>query len=89
MSMRNQNKVKSKNLKHILNSFFHYSFFDFFQAFWLLFAYLYEFRNYDVLLIVWIASLGFLATNLYILEDLVRHVRSIEKITDKKVKKFE
>lgn len=45
------------------------------QGIWLFFAYLYEFRKYEILFIVWLASLFFLLINVYILYQLARHTK--------------
>jgi len=45
----------------------------------LFFAYLYEFRKYDVLFYVWMASLLFLSTNLFITYEIIKHLRDDKK----------
>ncbi|XP_046842412.1 GPI mannosyltransferase 1-like isoform X1 [Xenia sp. Carnegie-2017] len=69
-------QVKIKNWKYIMML----SSWGLSQAFWLLAAYLFEFRGYNTLLLVWTASLIFFVVNVWILNTIVvNHISLVKR----------
>jgi len=56
------------------------------QASWLFFAYLYEFKKYDVLFLVWLASINFLVINCCLIYQFTASFRMTNMIVEEKEK---